>query len=144
MNILLDTHIALWALSDHPKLSKYAREIIDDPKNTVYYSSVSVWEVLLKHNSTKNALDLSTDNFVQFCDEAGFIPLNMCPGHVITASELDTSAAEKITVTRSTVCSFLRPNMKTLLSLHMTANFVYTTNNAFFSSDAGILRDIFK
>ena len=28
MNILLDTHIALWAITDHPKLPEKARELI--------------------------------------------------------------------------------------------------------------------
>lgn len=51
MNILLDTHIAIWAISNHPSLSKKARKLISDPDNTIYFSSVSVWEVLLKHDS---------------------------------------------------------------------------------------------
>ena len=58
MNILLDTHIALWAISDDERLSEEAKEIILDPDNTIYYSAVSVWEVLLKHNSTSNNLEL--------------------------------------------------------------------------------------
>ncbi len=49
MNLLLDTHIAVWALNDDPALSVKARELILDPDNTIYYSAVSVWEVLLKH-----------------------------------------------------------------------------------------------
>jgi hypothetical protein len=44
MNLLLDTHIAIWALNDDPLLSPKARELILDPDNTIYYSAVSVWE----------------------------------------------------------------------------------------------------
>ena len=51
MNLLLDTHIALWALNDDPSLSEKAKELILDPDNTIYYSMVSVWEVLLKHSN---------------------------------------------------------------------------------------------
>ena len=50
MNLLLDTHIAIWALNDDPALSEKARELILDADNTIYYSTVSVWEVMLKHN----------------------------------------------------------------------------------------------
>lgn len=32
MNLLLDTHIILWALDDNPKLSNQARELIMDAK----------------------------------------------------------------------------------------------------------------
>ena len=50
MNLLLDTHIAIWALNDDASLSEKARNLILDPDNTIYYSTVSVWEVLLKHS----------------------------------------------------------------------------------------------
>ena len=51
MNVLLDTHIALWAITDHPNLPKIARDIISDPENTVFFSPISVWEILLKNDS---------------------------------------------------------------------------------------------
>ena len=42
MNLLLDTHIAIWALNDEDALSEKARALILDPDNTIYYSVVSV------------------------------------------------------------------------------------------------------
>ena len=35
MNLLLDTHIAIWALNDDPALSQKARALILDPDNAV-------------------------------------------------------------------------------------------------------------
>ena len=96
MNILLDTHIALWAIKDDPKLSKAARDFIIDPDNTIYYSPVSAWEVLLKHDSPKNNLTLTPEEFVDFCEGSGYVALNMKPKHVVTASRLDTTKIEKI------------------------------------------------
>ena len=49
MNLLLDTDIAIWALNDDQNLSDKARALILDPDNTIYYSTISVWEVMLKH-----------------------------------------------------------------------------------------------
>lgn len=95
MNLLLDTHIVLWAIADHPKLSEAARDLITDPDNTIYYSAVSVWEVLLKNSSPRNNLDLSAEDFIEYCEEAGYIALPMKPRHVAAASKLDTSAADK-------------------------------------------------
>ena len=57
MNILLDTHMAIWALLDSPKLTPKARQLITDPDNTIYYSVVSVWEVLLKHSGHPDNMD---------------------------------------------------------------------------------------
>ena len=48
MQLLLDTHILLWWLSDDRKLAKGAREIIANPNNDVLVSSASVWEISIK------------------------------------------------------------------------------------------------
>ena len=40
MNLLLDTHILVWALNEDQRLSERARELILDPDNVIYYSSV--------------------------------------------------------------------------------------------------------
>ena len=96
MNILLDTHIALWAISDSPKLSDKARTMITDPDNTVYYSSVSAWEILLKCASPKNNLSLTAQDFISYCDESGYIPLPLKNEHVASASLLDTDSAAKV------------------------------------------------
>jgi len=42
VNLLLDTHIAVWALNDDDALSEKARKLILDPDNVIYYSTVSV------------------------------------------------------------------------------------------------------
>ena len=67
MNILLDTHMAIWAISNHPNLSQKARAMISDPDNTIYFSSVSVWEVLLKHSNAavEAAKEVKQGNIVQ-------------------------------------------------------------------------------
>ena len=36
MNLLLDTHVALWALADSPRLSDRARALIESPAATVW------------------------------------------------------------------------------------------------------------
>ena len=95
MNILLDTHIALWAIADHPKLPEKARELIMDPDNTIYYSVVSAWEVLLKHDSPRNNLALPAEDFITYCNEAGYIALNMKPKHIAVASKLDVSRIDR-------------------------------------------------
>ena len=40
MNILMDTHMLLWALGEDERLSEKARGFILDPGNTLYYSVV--------------------------------------------------------------------------------------------------------
>lgn len=49
MKLLLDTHIALWAVTDSPKLGAVARALILAPENSVYVSTASVWEIAIKY-----------------------------------------------------------------------------------------------
>ena len=49
MKLLLDTCVFLWVLTDDKALSDQPREWIADPENEIYLSSVSVWEIMVKH-----------------------------------------------------------------------------------------------
>ncbi len=46
--LLLDTHVLLWWLSDDPRLGRATRQVISDPRNQVYISAVSTWEISIK------------------------------------------------------------------------------------------------
>jgi PIN domain nuclease of toxin-antitoxin system len=49
VNYLLDTHVFLWAVFEPEKLSKKARDAIEDPGNTIYVSTATYWEISLKY-----------------------------------------------------------------------------------------------
>ena len=51
--LLLDTHALLWALEDDDALGERARGAIVDPRNDVFVSSVSVWEISIKRSLGK-------------------------------------------------------------------------------------------
>ena len=53
MNILLDTHILLWHLTDNPKLSLEASAVIEDESHQKFFSIVSLWEIEIKRNLGK-------------------------------------------------------------------------------------------
>ena len=53
MRLLLDTHALLWWLDDNPTLSRKARLAISNPRNAVFVSAVSVWEIVLKKKAGK-------------------------------------------------------------------------------------------
>ena len=44
MNLLLDTHVLLWWLDDHPNLSCRAKAAIADGKNLILVSTVQSFE----------------------------------------------------------------------------------------------------
>ena len=59
MRLLLDTHVLLWSLAAPERLSDGARQTIVEPKNTVYVSTASVWEMAIK--STLGKLTVPDD-----------------------------------------------------------------------------------
>lgn len=49
MNLLLDTHLMLWAAAGSEKLSAEAVSMINSDSNQLHFSAVSIWEVLIKN-----------------------------------------------------------------------------------------------
>ena len=82
MNLLLDTHILIWALNEDPRLPEKAREMILDKDNAIYYSSVSIWEISIKHAIHPENVEFTGKELSQFCEEAGFLPVEMRDKHV--------------------------------------------------------------
>jgi len=72
MNLLLDTHVALWAITDSPRLSKAARDLIESPKATVWISTASIWEIAIKHALGRGDMPVSSDDAVHYFRQSGF------------------------------------------------------------------------
>ena len=53
MNLLLDTHVLIWALENNSTLSASARNAIIEGKNLVFISSATVWEMSIKQAQGK-------------------------------------------------------------------------------------------
>jgi len=57
VKLLLDTHLLLWAVGPDERLSATARQLIGDPDNEVWFSTVSIWEVAIKHGRGRVEVD---------------------------------------------------------------------------------------
>ena len=88
MQILLDTHIALWAVTDHPSLNKTARDLINNPANIIIVSTVSLWEIAIKHKLARGDMPIDSANALQYFKAAGYELLSILPEHVIATAEL--------------------------------------------------------
>jgi PIN domain nuclease of toxin-antitoxin system len=90
LNLLLDTHVALWAITDSPKLPQKARELVESPKSAVWISAASVWEIAIKHALGRGDIPVSSQDAVRFFRESGyrFLPLEV--EHAIAVGELPT------------------------------------------------------
>ncbi len=64
MKILLDTCTFLWILLDDPKLPSRARELFADPENKVFMSSISAWEIAIKHSLGRLSLPQAPTEYI--------------------------------------------------------------------------------
>jgi PIN domain nuclease of toxin-antitoxin system len=48
VKLLLDTHILLWSALQPNRLSAAARKLLNDPRNELFFSAASLWEIAIK------------------------------------------------------------------------------------------------
>ena len=88
MNILLDTHVALWAITDNQNLSTKARELILASRATVWVSAVSIWEIAIKHSLDRGDMPVSGRDAMGYFKQAGYRFLSIEPEHAVVVEEL--------------------------------------------------------
>lgn len=86
MNLLLDTHVLLWALDDDPSLSPAARAAITDGRNVVFVSAATAWEIAIKRALGK--LRAPTDDYLQELERHHFTPLDITTEHALAVESL--------------------------------------------------------
>ncbi len=85
MNLLLDTHVLLWALDQPEQLDGTAREAIRDARNRVVVSAASAWEIAIKRGLGKLRFEADLGAVL---DAVGFDALSIGFEHARVAGEL--------------------------------------------------------
>lgn len=114
MKLLLDTHILLWALSDDARLSGKARQLIENPDNSIYYSIISLWEVQLKKMAHPESMPIDAMELKEYCGQAGFQCLPVNEAHIFALSGLkrdEHALPHKDPFDRLLICQALTENM---------------------------------
>ena len=83
--LLLDTHVLLWWLADNAELGALARAMIAEPRNDVYVSAASTWEISIKRALGKLAAPGNMDSIVE---DEGFEKLSISLFHGEQAGSL--------------------------------------------------------
>ena len=83
--LLLDTHVLLWSLTEPQRLSQRAREALEDPRSEVFVSSISGWEIAVKHALGKLQ---APDDLEAGIKQQGFTPLSLTFRHAEQAGAL--------------------------------------------------------
>jgi PIN domain nuclease of toxin-antitoxin system len=88
VNILLDTHVALWAITDSPRLPASAKTLIQAERTIVWISVVSLWEIAIKHGLGRGAMPISGQAAFDYFQQSGFRFLSIAPEHALAVAEL--------------------------------------------------------
>jgi len=89
MKLLIDTHVFLWLMSAPNKLSATALAACEDPTNALYLSVASVWEIQIKSQLKKLALDLPLEELIRQQQAANdFLILPIELSHVLALNGL--------------------------------------------------------
>ena len=89
MRLLLDTHVALRAITDHPGMSAKARELILAPDSTIWVSAVTVWEISIKSSlgRGRGGMPVSGKLALEHFRQAGYRLLAVEPEHAAAVEE---------------------------------------------------------
>lgn len=88
MRLLLDTHIALWAIADSPALPAEARRLILAPQNEIYISAASIWEISIKHSLGRGNMPISGGEAAEYFSQAGYLTLDISSSHAVFVESL--------------------------------------------------------
>lgn len=88
MRLLLDTHVALWALTDSRRLSAAARELILDAGNAIWFSAACIWEISIKHALARKDMPVSGDDAAKLLRAAGYLELTITASHAAATGRL--------------------------------------------------------
>lgn len=94
MRLLLDTHVALWAIADSPRLPAEARRLIADPANEIYASVATVWEIAIKHGLRRADMPISGGEAFDWFRQAGYRLLSILPEHAAAVDGLPALHAD--------------------------------------------------
>jgi PIN domain nuclease of toxin-antitoxin system len=88
VKVLLDTHVLLWWLDGGSKLSRRARNVIQNQETTVLVSAVSAWEIAIKSEGGKLEAGPLLADFRGELEREGFAELPISSHHAIRAGLL--------------------------------------------------------
>jgi len=81
MRVLLDTHLLLWASARSRRLPKEARRILENPRNEVHFSAVSLWEIAIKLGLRRSDFRADLSLLRPALSEMGFVELPVTGVH---------------------------------------------------------------
>lgn len=90
MRLLLDTHVAVWAVAASSRLSPNTRKLLEDSSHEIFVSAASVWEIAIKSALARSAdrMPFTAAEAIGHFRAAGFQMLDLRPEHAAAVERL--------------------------------------------------------
>ena len=89
MRLLLDTHVAIWTLTEPRRIPSHISDLLGEPSNTVMASAVAVWEIAIKHQlRRRDSPPFSGHEAIGHFESAGLTLLDVTPAHAACVERL--------------------------------------------------------
>ena len=88
MKLLLDTHVLLWAAGQPERLSSEALAWLENPHNTLMFSSVSLWEVAIKQALGRDDFQVDARLLRRGLLDNGYVELALNSAHAVAIDTL--------------------------------------------------------
>ena len=89
MKLLLDTHIFLWLRNEPEKIPLHIMNVYEDMRSDVFLSMASIWEIQIKNQLGKLALDIPLNELIdQQCLKNGLQILPIETTHIYALKNL--------------------------------------------------------
>jgi PIN domain nuclease of toxin-antitoxin system len=88
VKLLLDTHLLLWAAGQPKKLPAAARKMIDNPRNELFFSAVSLWEIAIKRSLGRSDLRVDPDLLRRGLIDNDYAELAITGDHALAVDRL--------------------------------------------------------
>ena len=89
MDLLIDTHVLIWFITDDIKLPPKTRQIIENIENDCFVSIATYWEIAIKHSLGRLDLNSGLENIFQIIEETGFETLPITVNQILNNARLE-------------------------------------------------------
>ena len=88
MKLLLDTHLLLWAAGEPDRLSVSARSMLQNEANRLFFSSASIWEIVIKRGLRRDDFRVDPFRLRRLLVVNGYTELSVNSDHALAVDQL--------------------------------------------------------
>ena len=88
MNLLLDTHVLLWAAGAARQLPDEVRMLLEDRGNKLFFSAASIWEIAIKNGFGREGFSVDLRLLRRGLLENGYVELPVTSSHALAVDLL--------------------------------------------------------